>query len=419
MAQFRPVLLTLAVALVGLTVLAPVLARHPVAMAHEPGRRHGTFVWSNGSERIELSQEGDVEFTDDDADVKSIVPGGYFSISDGGWFGGRGVDMRADASGRITRRYRVGIVEKPYEPDGRLWLTRTLPRFIRQSGFGARARVARTLKASGPEGVLADISRIDGSYGKRVYFTELLRTGALDGAMLSRAVAQASREITSGYELRQTYSAVLNNSAPAPDVLASLLSGASSIRSDYELASLLTEIARRQPLDTEPRRAFFTALEGVRSAYDHGRVLAALSERADLSPELLVGMLQSATRMQSDYERAQFLVRIAKARAIDETTRPAFFAAVDAIDSAYEKRRVLDAVARRSDTPPDTLVSLLRSAARIEENYDRSQVLLTVAGNHPVAGAARDAYLQAAEHLDDFERRRALSALVQNEGLGK
>ena len=229
MAPLRPVLLTLAVTLVALTVLAPVLARHPVAVTHEPGRRHATFVWSSGSERIELSHDGDVEFTDDDADVKSIVPGGYFSISDGGWFGGRGVDMRADASGRITRRYRVGIVEKPYEPDGRLWLTRTLPRFIRQSGFGARARVARTLKASGPEGVLADISRIDGSYGKRVYFTELFRTGALDRAMLSRAVAQASREIASSYELRQTYSALLSTGPPAPGTASRLKQSGQSV----------------------------------------------------------------------------------------------------------------------------------------------------------------------------------------------
>ncbi len=421
----------------------------PVATAAQPSR--GRFVWSNNGERIEISHDGDVEFTEDDTDVKALAPGGTFKISTGNWFG-RGVIIRADAAGRLTRRYRVGIVEKPYEPDGRAWLARTLPRFIRQSGIGAPARVARILKAKGPAGVLAEISRIEGSYGKRVYFAELFKTASLDPAMVRQALQQASREvqadyelaslliafqhlaaddasrkayfeaastIQSDYEMQRALSAGLKGGPVAPVVMAGILEAAASIGSDYELASLLVRIARLQPLDATTRRPFFNALDGVGSAYEHGRVLSALASRGTLSSDVLVAMLESGARVRSDHEQAEFLLQVAKGHTVDAVLRVPFFAAAGTIQSSFEKGRVLETVAKRPGTPPETILALLRSAATIGGNYERSQVLLTVAAHHQVTGLARDAYIEAAEKLGEYEQTQALSALVRNERRGK
>jgi beta-lactamase regulating signal transducer with metallopeptidase domain len=412
------------------------------------GRRRGNWAWSNDGLRLEASYDGDVEFTDDDSDVKSLSPGGYLKLNDGGWFGGRGVEFRADPTGKVTRRYRVGIVEKPYEPEGRAWLAQYLPHFIRQSGIGAPARVARILKTGGPQGVFAEITRIEGSYGKRIYFTELFRTAQLDAATTRAAFAQASREMTSDYELasmliasqqlvaddatrkayfeaaskirsdyelRRVLSAGLKSGPVTPDVLTGILTSATSIESDYELASLLVQIARLQAIDSANRRPFFTALESVSSAYERGRVLNTLSERSDLSPELVTAMLQSGARLNSDYERAQFLLRIAKARPIDATLRDPFFAAVAEMQSGYEIGRVLQTVAKRPDTPADTIVSVLKAAGRMTGHYERAQVLLAVAGAHSLSGPARDAYITAADGLGDYEQGRVLTALVRNE----
>jgi hypothetical protein len=412
------------------------------------GRQRGHHSWSTNGEKFELSYEGEIEFTDDDTDIRSLSPGGYFKISDGGWFGGKGVDIRADGAGAITRRYRVGIIEKPYEPDGRVWLAQMLPRFIRQSGIGAPKRVARILKSKGPAGVLSEISLIEGGYGKRIYFTELFKTASLDAATVRQAFAQASREVSSDYELaslliasqhlindeatrkayfdasatiqsdyemRRVFSAGLKAGPVSPAVLASILSAATSIEGDYELASLLVQVAKLQPLDGTTRRPFFTALDTVGGAYEHGRVLQALSARGDLSSEILVSMLQSGARMRSDYEQAQFLMQVAKAHTIDATLRGPFFAAVDAVKSPYEKGRVLQAVAKRTDTPAETIVAVLRSAGAVSGSYERAQVLLTVAAAHQISGQARDAYIDAAEKLGDYEQGRALTALVKNE----
>src|SRR5262249_51558730 len=148
-------------------------------------------------EKLQVTYEGDIEFTDDDADVKSLSPDGYLRIKDGS---GRRVELTADASGNVQRRFWVASTEKPFEPEGRQWLGPVVARVIRQSGIGAKGRVARILKAKGPSGVLAEISLIEGSWAKRVYFTELLNTGTLDPQALRQTVAQAGRELDSDFE---------------------------------------------------------------------------------------------------------------------------------------------------------------------------------------------------------------------------
>jgi hypothetical protein len=108
-------------------------------------------------------------------------------------------------------------------------------------------------------------------------------------------------------------------------------------------------------------------------------------------------------------------LQIVKQQPIEGTLRAPFFRAVDSIDSAFERGRVLQAVARRSDASPETVLQVLRSAAGLKSNFEASSVLLAVAATHPVSGPARDAYIDAAEKLGDFEQGRALSALVRNE----
>jgi beta-lactamase regulating signal transducer with metallopeptidase domain len=443
------------------TVAAPAttVAVTPVAVAStatstqenvsvSTGRRRGNYSWSNNGDKLEVSYEGDVEFTDDDSDVKRLSPGGFLKLSDGGWFGGRGVEFRADASGNITRRFRVGIVEKPYEPEGRAWLSRMLPRFIRQTGIGAEARVVRIMKAKGPAGVLGEVTLIDGSWAKRIYLSELLKTPSLDPNIVRQALTHAGREIDGDYELAQlligarhllageatqkayfdaarsiqgdyelhrVLSAGLKAGPVSPALLASILVTALEIQGDYEMGQLLQEIAKLQPLDATTRRPFFMALETVGGAYERGRVLQALTDRGDLSPDMLASMLQISAGTRSDYEQAQFLARLARQRPIDATLRVPFFSALDTVSSSYERGRVLQVVAKRPDVPMETVVSVLRSARDMPGNYERMQVLIAVASTHALSGAARDAYMEAAAKLGEYEQGQVYSALVRSE----
>lgn len=434
----------------------PVVARAAVttgSVAMASGQSHGTYSWSNNGEKLEIKYDGDVEFSDDDADVKSLSPGGLLRIRDGGMMtsltGGRTIEFKADGSGTITRRYWVGSTERPFEPEGHKWLASVLPRFIRQSGIGAPARVARILKQKGPAGVLAEISLIEGSWSKRRYLSELLKATTLDPATTRQVLVQAGRELDSDFELatflientdkllvddatRQAYfdasrsidsdfemhrvfSAGLKRGPVPPAVLVSMLNASHNIDSDFEEASLLADVARSQLLDNATRAAFFSALDTVQSDFEHHRVLTALTGRSDLAPETAAAMLASGAAVDSDFEAASFLLELVKRQSIEGNLRAPFFRAVDSISSSFERGRVLQAVAKRADASPETLLAVLRAASSMGSDFEISQVLVAVASNHTVEGPAREAYIDVSEKLGDFEHGRTLSALVKSE----
>jgi beta-lactamase regulating signal transducer with metallopeptidase domain len=425
-------------------------ALHPAAgIDLSSGQGKGSFSWSNNGEKLEVKYDGEIEFTDDDSDVKRLSPGGMLRIRDGSLIGGRTVEFNADGSGTITRRYFVGLLERPFEPEGRQWLHQALPRFIRQTGIGAPARVARFLKSGGVPAVLTEISRIEGSFGKRAYFKALLAQGTLDAATLRQVLAQASREIDSDFELaslligsadtflkdesvraayfdaarsiesdfemRRVFSSALKQGPVSSAVLAGILDASRQIDSDFEEASLLAQIAKLQPLDGTTRAPFFAALATVGSDFEHRRVLTALADRADQPVEVVVSMIESGGKIESDFEAASFLAHVAKQHSIDGPLRAPFFRAVETIESAFERGRVLKAVTARGNLPKETLVDVLRSARGMNSGFETSQVLQAVASGHTLTGEARDAYIDATEKLGDFEQGRALAALVRSE----
>jgi hypothetical protein len=47
-----------------------------------PGEAHTEYSWTEGMRRLEVNARGTVEFSDDDRDVKSLSPGGYFQVEE-------------------------------------------------------------------------------------------------------------------------------------------------------------------------------------------------------------------------------------------------------------------------------------------------------------------------------------------------
>ena len=434
-------------------VLPALAIAAPDGAVQKAQRSHGTMTWQNNGERMEVRFDGEAEFSDDDADVTKLSPGGLFRIKEGGIFGGffasHTVEISADDAGRISRRFWSGMSEQPFEPEGRQWLARTLPRFIRQTGYGAKARVARIFKARGAAGVLAEVSLIEGSWGKKTYLTELLKIDSLDAATIRQVLTVAGREIDSDFELAsllvdtadrvlvddgtrqayfeasrtigsdfemaRVYKGALKRGTVSPAVLAAILDASREIGSDFEQATLLVEIAALRPLDGATRKPFFDALATVGSDFERGRVLKALSARSDLSADTTAAMTAAATSINSDFEAASFLVDLVKHYPIEGPLRAPFFGAVESIDSNFERGRVLQAVVRRADVSDETILSVVRAVAAMGSSFEASQVLLAVAAAHSVAGPARDAYISAAEKLGDFEQGKVLAALVKSE----
>jgi beta-lactamase regulating signal transducer with metallopeptidase domain len=416
-------------------------------------RSSGNFTWSNNGEKLQVNYEGTFEFTDDDTDVRSLSPGGHLKIREVRMMRDRSIEFRADASGKIERRFWSGSSERPYEPEGRQWLAEVLPRFIRQTGIGAPQRVARFLRQGGVPAVLDEITRIEGSWARRTYYAELLKSDQVDARateqILTRvgkdidsdfelasllissadkllvneaarkAYFDAARSIESDFELRRVLSSALKKGPVSPEVLAGVLDTSLSIDSDFEAASLLIQIAKLQPIDTRTRDGFFKAAAGIESDFEQRRVLNEMAANPESGPETVAAVLAVAPEIDSDFEAASLLLTVLKSHAVEGTLRVPFFKAVSTIDSAFERGRVLKTVAKRTDASNETIVEILRATQPMGSSFEASQVLLAVAGSHQIKGEARDLYITAAERLGNFEQGQVLAALVRSEKAGK
>jgi len=417
-----------------------------IHISHTQDDSTGNWIWSSNGDKLSVNYRGRFEFTDDDTDVREISSGGYLKISDAAWVGRHTVEI-TERGGELQRRYYVNGSERPFEPEGREWLRTNLPKFVRNTGIGAERRVARYLKSGGPNAVLAEISRIDSSYVKRIYFSELLKQATLTPEQYRAVLTQAGQEVNSNYELatlliaiadklpadeasrtayftaarniesdyelRRVYSKMLDKGPVSSSIAALILSNATSIDSDYELSQLLQQLMQQQPLDERTRPLFFKTVGSIESDYERHQVLRA-SLRGTPDAATIAEALNYAADMGSAYETSQFLQEVLQKGGIEGSARAPFFKAANGIESNYERRQVLEAVARRRDASHDTVLAVLNSA-RDMGGYDLSQVLQTVASVHVLTGDLKDAYLEAADRLSGYEQGQVMTALVKSE----
>jgi beta-lactamase regulating signal transducer with metallopeptidase domain len=397
---------------------APAVARAGEAPAEQSisqhaDNAHGNWSWSSDTEKLQLEYYGSFDFTDDDADVRQMSANGSMKISDGAWLGRHSVEI-VERGGRLEHHYYVNGVERAYEPEGHAWLQQNLPRFVRNTGIAAQARVARILKSGGVPAVLAEIDRIDGNYVRGVYYRELFKQATLTPDQYRQALMQVSSEMK---------------------------------HSDYELAQLLIALADRLPADDSSRAAYFAAASNVSSAYEARRVYTAMLKKGPVSSQVLAGILDHTRELHSDYDKAQLLLEVLSQQRIDQHDGTAFFAVVSSLrsdydrgrvlaalltqnsledglrapffqaaemQSSYERGRILQAVVAKPDASHDTL-KLAIQATRSMANYEASRLLLAIANRQPVVGDLRDAYVDAAERLGSYEQGQAMTALVRSE----
>jgi bla regulator protein blaR1 len=421
-------------------------AAQSTSISHQVDNANGNWNWSNNGDRLQVTYHGSFDFSDDDRDIRAVSPNGYLKISDGAWLGRHSVEIR-ERDGRLDRRYYVNGSERPYEPEGRAWLAQNLPKFIRNTGAGAPARVERYLKSGGVPAVTGEISRIESTYVKGIYFRELFKQATLTPEQYRAAMTQASREmksdyelasmliaiadrlpndeasreayftaasgISSDYELRRVYSTMLKRGPVSAQTLAGILAHSTTIGSDYEMSELLRQIMSQQSLDDKNRDAFFRAITTIESDYERHRVLTSVVNRTT-DPATLGAALAHAAAMTSDYEAGTFLHEVLKQSGVEGSLRAPFFKVVSGMSSGYEKGRLLQAVVKKPGVSDDTLREVLRSSRGIS-GYELSQLLQAVASVRTLTGDLREAFLDAADRLSGYEQSQVLTALVKSE----
>jgi hypothetical protein len=341
-----------------------------------------TWNWHRVDNGIDLhvTIRGKVEFADDYSDVTAISPGnGELRITD--QRGGVTRKFEATASAdSIKRTYSVNGEVKPMDSEARAWLVKMLNDTVRQGGYDAPVRVARLLQRSGPSGVLAEISQLQGDYVKRVYFDELLKQGNLDAETARLVLQQAAHEISS----------------------------------DYEKAEILIKMARTYLRDDRMRATYLEGVNTIHSDYERGRTLAAVLKKDNLNQDNLLFALKSLATISSDYEKAELLVKISHVFPLDESLQKAYLDAVRTIRSDYEKGRAITALLDKNEAKPEILLFMVKSAAAIGSDYEKAQLLIRVADASKRDETVRQAVADTARTIQsEYERGRVLAAVFK------
>ena len=330
-----------------------------------------------GSCRLAVDIEGEVEFDESETSIVRVSRGGRFRIAEERGGVERELLAEPGANGP-SLEYEVDGEPRPFDAEGRRWLAQLLPELFRSTGLDHEGRVGRILQRGGLPALLAELRLISSDYVQRLYVSELFEQARPSEAQVRQVIELATASIDSDYDMRQVLTTALANHPAEAVVGPRFAETCAAIDSDYDLREVLTEVIAKARTHAPGEQAL-RCVDDIDSDYDARMVLTAAAERWPKGREL----------------------------------PQSFFTAAGAMNSDYDRRTTLEAVTARRPVSATDLANVLATADRFHSSYDRATLLVSVAESAPLSGELAAAYRAAARGIgSEYDRQRALAALA-------
>ncbi|HEX6178777.1 MAG TPA: M56 family metallopeptidase, partial [Thermoanaerobaculia bacterium] len=303
------------------------------------------FATSSNGRCTEASLLGHARFSADETELTYLEPGGiarFREVAPGrDWTvvvtgNGSSLSYSAAQNGRSV----------PFDAEMKAWLSRLLPRVLREAGINVPARVARLRQQGGVEAVLRDIGEIRSTGAKRSHYEELLKTTTLRGNEVSSVVSQAGVDL-------------------AP--------------SSGDLSSVLRKLPRGITRDAGARQAMAEALSRIKSSGDKANTLEILARDADR--ETLLMLARAAEELPSSGDKANFLTSTASEYLTprDDAVRSAFFRTAATLQSSGDMANVLVNAMSYGRENPGILLQVINTSNELKSSGDAAMVLRNLA----------------------------------------
>jgi hypothetical protein len=297
--------------------------------------------WFNRTTSVEVKADGEIEFTDDDRDVKSLSPGGRLLIKETQGATVRSFEVTRGAAGQLQRSFSINGTTQIINPEVQAWVAEMMPTVVRNTAIGAGARVQRMFRAGGANNVLNEISRINNDRARRIYFGQMITGLNLDSTALRQTIRQAGGEMNS----------------------------------DGEKADLLKDCVSLCIGDAAVRASYLEAIDTIQSDGSRSSVLSALLEKNG-GKDVVMEILKSAGNMSSDSVKATVIIRAIAGASIRDTEFATFLDVVRTLESDGEKERALSALLSRDTLSRDILLRAMTLAeTEISSNASRQNVI--------------------------------------------
>ncbi|MDO1449163.1 hypothetical protein Q0590_22995 [Rhodocytophaga aerolata] len=376
-------------------------------------RRTYQYTHTDNNQSTEINYDGEIAFTDDEKDIKSISPGGFFKFSKTTFGNRRAVHIESNSNGELKRTYYVGKTQEPYEPDGRKWLADMLPEVIANTGIGAEERVKRIYAQKGINGVLQAIESISSDYTKSIYFGYLLQQNGLKEKELSTIINEVSDQVNSDFEKSKLLQKVSGNYLQNATLTNTYLDAVKGISSDFEKAKVLSHV-----LSTKLNESGFTksldAVASISSDFEKSKVLTEMLTKQELPDTYFKQTLTVVSGISSDFEKSKVFNKLisTKPKVLNEHF-PLLLETITKISSDFEKSKTLATLLKNAQLSETQYVQWMGAVTHVHSDFEKGKLLQQASRTMPKdKPAVIEAYKKAAKTISsDFEYRKVMDNL--------
>ncbi|MBL3655506.1 hypothetical protein [Fulvivirga sediminis] len=372
---------------------------------------------SNGRNSFNIEYKGTITITDDDADIKSISPGGYLEISKTTFGSKRTIQIESTSYG-LKKEYYEGRKEMPFIPNGKNWLAEILPEVIRSTGIGVESRVNRFYKNGGVNAVLSEMDKMESNYVKSIYARALLEKNGLKDSELVKIAESLSSDINSDYYLAEVLRKNSHVYLLNPGTEEAYFNAIKHIGSDYYSTVVLKEALKDNQKSSATVLKIMDASKNIGSDYYQMTVLNELLDD-NLDEESITAIVNSSKNIHSDYYQTQLLSKALKKSNISEESRNIVIDAMADVNSDYYMASVfinlLDE--KQNEATNLKIISLLEN--KMSSDYYASNVLSKMLKTQYLSDKGIEAIAKATSNLGSSNYASSVIKTASRQNINK
>ncbi len=297
----------------------------------------GTTKWSvnDGNQKSSLETNGKITASEDEKSISAISPGGYLRIEKTTFGNSRSLFI-TNKSGSLDYEYKEGGRTKPFEPDGRAWLSEMLPELLNTTTIAAESRVDRFYAKGGAKAVLGILPQLRGDHVKSSYLALLMKKNLSKTDMIAVIDAVPSNLDSDHFKL-EVYKKI-----PASyfEDINQLTKVVSNLDSDHFKAQLLKPIYKTNVMNGQGEKALqlINLLDSDHFKADIAKSIP-FDKMSDQDLRFVVGDV--IRKFDSDHFKNDVLKSIVNAGNLTEARALIVISGVTSMDSDHFKADIL------------------------------------------------------------------------------
>jgi hypothetical protein len=327
-------------------------------------RNHNRMVMNDGTNRVEVRYEGNIEFNDDETAISRISRGGYLEYSHNDEHLLAGITDRGVLEVDLTDN---GKPVDASSAEGKALLSRAIRQMINM-GFDIDGRVDRIYRKGGYPALLSEVDSVDGDYVRGKYLERILDGDSLPAGIMARAITRI-RERVGG---------------------------------DYDKARLLKKVDTIQLKNDSVSVEYLAVVKSMGGDYEKSEAMKHYLE-GTVATGQYISVLEATGTVGGDYEKSNVLKELIGQPLAEGKPFDSLLNLVGKMGGDYEKGELLKQIVLKNVKENESWAGLIRTTTTLGGEYERSNVLIEIGGKLPKTDSLRNLYMDAAKTVHSNE----------------